>query len=72
MNRESIWFALRNKEFRTLWVVTLISGSAVAAYNTAAIWLMNSLASSSPCCFPSSGTAKETAEARTAYGSLDS
>ena len=47
MNRDSIWFSLRNKEFRTLWVVTLISGSAVAAYNTAAIWLMNSLASSS-------------------------
>ena len=47
MNRESIWFSLRNKKFRTLWLVTLISGSAVAAYNTAAVWLMNSLASSS-------------------------
>jgi MFS family permease len=46
MNRNSIWFALGNKRFRTLWVVTLISGSAVAAYNTAAVWLMNSLASS--------------------------
>src|SRR6516165_6038496 len=47
MNRNSIWFALRNEKFRTLWLVTLISGSAVVAYNTAAVWLMNSLASSS-------------------------
>ena len=47
MDRNSIWFALRNKRFRTLWLVTLISSSAVAAYNTAAVWLMNSLASSS-------------------------
>ena len=47
MNRDSIWFALRNKKFRTLWLATLISSSAVAAYSTAAIWLMNSLASSS-------------------------
>src|SRR6516165_12519759 len=47
MNRNSIWFALRNERFRTLWLVTLISGSAVAAYNTAAVWLMNSLVSSS-------------------------
>ena len=47
MNQDNIWFSLRNEKFRTLWLVTLISGSAVAAYNTAAVWLMNSLASSS-------------------------
>ena len=47
MNRDSIWFSLRNKKFRTLWLVTLISSSAVCAYNTAAVWLMNSLTSSS-------------------------
>jgi MFS family permease len=47
MNQDSIWLSLRNKKFRTLWLVTLISGSAVAAYNTAAVWLMNSLESSS-------------------------
>src|SRR5271157_5114297 len=46
MNRDSIWFSLRNKKFRTLWLVTLISSSAVCAYNTAAVWLMNSLTSS--------------------------
>src|SRR5271165_3897386 len=47
MNRDSIWYSLRNKKFRTLWLVTLISSSAVCAYNTAAVWLMNSLTSSS-------------------------
>jgi MFS family permease len=47
MNQDSIWLSLRNKKFRTLWLVTLISGSAVAAYNTAAVWLMDSLESSS-------------------------
>jgi MFS family permease len=47
MNQDSIWLSLKNKKFRTLWLVTLISGSAVAAYNTAAVWLMNSLERSS-------------------------
>jgi MFS family permease len=47
MNRNSVWFSLRNKKFRTLWLVTLISGSAIAAYNTAAVCLMNSLVRSS-------------------------
>jgi len=47
MNQDNIWFSLRNEKFRTLWLVTLISSSAVAAHNTAAVWLMNSLASSS-------------------------
>ena len=47
MNQASIWLSLKNKKFRTLWLVTLILGGAVAAYNTAAVWLMNSLESSS-------------------------
>ena len=47
MNQNSIWLSLKNRKFRTLWLVTLISGSAVAAYNTATVWLMNSLESSS-------------------------
>jgi MFS family permease len=47
MNPDNTWFALRNEKFRTLWLATLISSSAVAAYGTAAIWLMNSLARSS-------------------------
>ncbi len=46
MNQDSIWLSLKNKKFRTLWLATLISGSAVAAYNTAAVWFMNSLESS--------------------------
>jgi MFS family permease len=47
MNKDSIWFSLRNEKFRTLWLATLMSSGAVAAYNTAAVWLMNSLARSS-------------------------
>jgi MFS family permease len=40
------WIALRNPIFRRLWIASVISGTCVAAHNTAASYLMNTLASS--------------------------
>ena len=43
MNKSSTWTALRNPAFRKLWIATVISGTCVAAHNSAAIWMMNML-----------------------------
>ena len=40
----STWSALRNPVFRNLWIASLISGTCVAAHDTAATWAMNSAA----------------------------
>jgi MFS family permease len=40
------WTALRNPIFRRLWITSAISGTCVAAHNTAASYLVNTLASS--------------------------
>jgi MFS family permease len=37
----STWTALRNPAFRRLWIATVISGTSVAAHNSAATWMMN-------------------------------
>jgi MFS family permease len=42
----SIWLALRNPAFVGLWVPSVVSGVCVAAHDTAATWLMNSLGAS--------------------------
>ena len=39
----SVWLALHNPVFSGLWIASVISGSCVAAHDTAATWLMNSL-----------------------------
>src|SRR5271167_3206282 len=41
MNETSTWTALRNPAFRKLWIATLISGTCVAAHDSAATWMMN-------------------------------
>ena len=41
MNKSSSWTALRNPAFRRLWIATLISGTCVAAHDSAATWMMN-------------------------------
>jgi MFS family permease len=41
MNKSSTWTALRNPAFRNLWIATLISGTCVAAHDSAATWMMN-------------------------------
>src|SRR5215470_13826574 len=41
MNESSSWTALRNPVFRKLWIATVISGTCVAAHDSAAIWMMN-------------------------------
>jgi MFS family permease len=41
--KASIWNPLKNGIFRNLWIATLLSGSAVSAFDTAAIWLMNTM-----------------------------
>jgi Transmembrane secretion effector len=41
MNKSSTWTALRNPAFRKLWIATVISGTCVAAYDSAATWMMN-------------------------------
>src|ERR1700745_2515813 len=43
MNNSSTWTALSNPVFRRLWFATLISGTCVAAHDTAAHWTMNML-----------------------------
>jgi len=39
----STWAALGNPVFRKLWIATVISGTCVAARDTAATWMMNML-----------------------------
>jgi MFS family permease len=39
----STWSALRNPTFRKLWIASLVSGTCVAAHDTAATWVMNTL-----------------------------
>jgi MFS family permease len=41
MNKSSSWTALRNPAFRRLWIATVISGTCVAAHDSAATWMMN-------------------------------
>src|ERR1700747_1167338 len=41
MNTNSTWTALRNPVFRSMWLASLISGTCVAAQDTAATWTMN-------------------------------
>ena len=41
MNKSSTWTALRNPAFRRLWIATVISGTFVAAHNSAATWMMD-------------------------------
>ena len=43
MTKTSTWMALRNPVFRKLWIASVISGTCVAAHDTAATWLMNML-----------------------------
>jgi MFS family permease len=45
-SKASIWIPLKNRIFRNLWVASLLSGSAVSAFDTAAIWLMNTMTAS--------------------------
>src|ERR1700745_480223 len=47
MKKSSTWAALRNPAFRRLWIATVISGTCVAAHNSAATWMMN-VATGSP------------------------
>jgi MFS family permease len=42
----STWSALRNVTFRKLWIASLVSGTCVAAHDTAATWVMNTLTAS--------------------------
>ena len=41
--KTSTWLALRNPAFRKLWLAMVISGSCVAAQNTAIYWALNAL-----------------------------
>ena len=41
MNRSSTCAALKNPAFRKLWIATVISGTCVAAHDSAATWMMN-------------------------------
>jgi Transmembrane secretion effector len=41
MANTSTWMALRNPVFRKLWLASLVSGTCVAAHDTAATWTMN-------------------------------
>ena len=46
VKKESTWTALRNPVFRQLWFASLLSGTCVAAHDTAATWTMNMMATS--------------------------
>jgi MFS family permease len=46
MNASSTWTALRNPIFRNMWIASLISGTCVAAQDTAATWTMNRVSTS--------------------------
>jgi MFS family permease len=41
MNQSSTWTALRNPAFRRLWIATVISGTCIAAHDSAATWMIN-------------------------------
>src|ERR1700737_2826494 len=41
MTTNSTWAALRNPAFRKLWIAAVISGTCVAAHDSAATWKMN-------------------------------
>jgi Transmembrane secretion effector len=45
-NKTSTFAALRNPVYRKLWFAVLLSGTCVAAHDTAATWTMNMLGSS--------------------------
>ena len=47
LNKSSTFAALRNPVYRKLWFAILLSGTCVAAQETAATWVMNSLGASS-------------------------
>src|SRR5258708_18009543 len=42
----SRWAALRNPDFRKLWIATVLSGTCVAAQDNAVTWMMNTLTES--------------------------
>src|ERR1700722_10094148 len=46
MTKTSSWTALQNPIFRKLWIASLVSGTCVAAHDTAATWVMNTLTAS--------------------------
>ena len=46
MTANSTWTALRNPVFRSMWIASLISGTCVAAQDTAATWTMNRVSTS--------------------------
>jgi MFS family permease len=46
VTKSSTWIALRNPVYRNIWFATLISGTWVAAQNTAANWTMSRVSSS--------------------------
>ena len=46
MSENSTWTALRNPVFRNMWLASLISGTCVAAQDTAATWTMNRVSTS--------------------------
>jgi MFS family permease len=46
MSTNSTWTALRNPVFRSMWLASLISGTCVAAQDTAATWTMNRVSDS--------------------------
>src|ERR1700730_18435183 len=46
LNKTSTFAALRNPVYRKLWFAILLSGTCVAAQDTAATWTMNMLGSS--------------------------
>ncbi|HEY1477516.1 MAG TPA: MFS transporter [Chthoniobacterales bacterium] len=46
MDTNSTWTALRNPVFRGMWLASLISGTCVAAQDTAATWTMNRVSDS--------------------------
>jgi MFS family permease len=45
-NKSSTFAALRNPLYRKLWLAVLLSGTCVAAHDTAATWTMNMVGSS--------------------------
>src|ERR1700738_3387103 len=46
MSKNSTWTALRNPVFRNMWLASLISGTCVAAQDTAATLTMNRVSTS--------------------------
>ncbi|HYY30162.1 MAG TPA: hypothetical protein VE860_19625, partial [Chthoniobacterales bacterium] len=44
--KASIWLALGNPTYRRLWLAMVISGSCIAAQNTAIYWALNALGAS--------------------------